>query len=75
VRKGRKIAISLWSRSFEPIDRGRENRSRGVTAEMKAENFSVNAGGTAEYSPCVSFGTQGGFFFVRLSGIFYKMKE
>ena len=64
MRKGRKISISLWSRSFEPIVRGRENRNRGVTAEMKARIFLVNAGGTAEFSPCVSFDTQGGFLFM-----------
>ena len=41
---------------------GRENRDRGVTAEMKARKFLVNAGGTAEYSPCVLFQHAGRLF-------------
>ena len=65
MRKGRKIAISLWSRSFEPMFRGRENRNRGVTAEMKARIFLVNAGGTAEFSPCAFYKRAGRFFVIR----------
>ena len=65
TRKGRRATISLWSRSFEPIVRGRENRNRGVTAGMKARKFLVNAGGTADISPCVLFQHAGRFFVIR----------
>ena len=45
---GEENSLSLWSRPFEPICRGREERTNAALCVNEGAGNRVNAGGTAE---------------------------